>query len=48
VPAADLDPRGVDLPGPPNFSVDQGGFTPAVGSVLGNGNELLGLEGQEW
>src|SRR6266849_6810511 len=47
VPASDLDPLGVDLPGPPNFSVDQGFFAPAVGSLLGDGNELLGLDGQQ-
>jgi hypothetical protein len=45
VPAADLDPLRVNLPGPPNFSVDQGGFAPAVGRRLGDGDELLGLDG---
>jgi hypothetical protein len=45
VPAADLDPLRVNLPGPPNFSVDQGGFALAVGSLLGDGDELLCLDG---
>src|SRR5215468_4478965 len=48
VPAADLDPLGVNLPGPPHFCVDQGGFAPAVGSRRGDGDELLGLDGQQW
>jgi hypothetical protein len=48
VPAADLDPRGVDLPGPPHCSVDQGGVAPAGGGLLGDGKELLGLDGQQW
>jgi hypothetical protein len=32
VPACDVYPLGVDLPGPPHLSVDQGGFAPAVGA----------------
>jgi hypothetical protein len=47
VPACDLDPLGVDLPGPPNCRVDQGFFAAAIGSTLGDGDELLGLDGQQ-
>jgi hypothetical protein len=37
----------LDLPGPPHFSVDQGFFAPAVGSLRGDGYELLGLDRQQ-
>jgi hypothetical protein len=47
VPAADLDPLGGDLPGPPHRRVDQGGFAAAVGRWLGDSQELLGLDGQQ-
>ena len=47
MPAADLHPLGVDLPGPPHRRIDQGGFAPAVGRLFGNGDELLGLHGQQ-
>jgi hypothetical protein len=46
VPAAELDPRRVTLPGPPPFRVDQGGVAPAVGRRRGDGKEWLGLDGQ--
>lgn len=44
VPASDPNPRGVDLPGPPHGGIDQGFLATAVGRLLGDGDELLGLD----